>query len=559
MQRSTHALVAVAAVAMLGLSACGGGAQTAATVDAPALSDINPKDRSELAEGGNLRIGLTGMPTQWNYIAAGGADNNLSQILAFTAPANFILDEAAVATPNPNYVTDVEVSEPDVTPQVVTLKLNPEAKWNSGKSITWADYDATVKACNGENEAFDCASTDGYNQVAKVEKGADEFEVKITFKSTYPDWRAAFSTVFAADAVTDPKVFAEGQLDGLNNEWQAGPFVVDKIDKNTQRVYLKRNDKWWGEKAILDTVEFHALEGDLVASAFGNSETDVASTLATADQLQKAMQRQDHTIRKAGSPQWRHFTFNSQSGLLADKALRQAIVRGINRVAIAESDLVGLPVEPQKLMLGNHFFMPGQEGYEDNSGDFAYDPERAAKELDELGWKLEDGKKFRMKDGQELKVEYAMLTGIVTSENEGKLFQSDMEKIGVNVVFKNVPPADFGKTLQEGNFGIIAFTWVGTPYPMNNIGQIYGCESESNYSKVCSKEIEKNRELADVELDKQKRIGYANAADKAIWDEVMTLPLYRRMEFTAVPADLANYGAFGNVSIQPENVGFVKK
>ncbi|MDO5060919.1 MAG: ABC transporter family substrate-binding protein [Actinomycetaceae bacterium] len=559
MKRTSYALVATLAAATLGLSACGGGAVSQnAVTDAPALSDINPKDRSELADGGKLRVGINDMPTQWNPAHASGSNNSLTQILNFTAPRNFILDESAVAKPNPNYLVSAEVTPADVTPQVVTFKLNPKAKWNNGKPITWKDYEATVNACNGTNEAFDCASTDGLSLIEKVEKGADEFEVKFTFKSTYPDWEAALSSVNNAESVSDPKVFADAQADTLNADWLAGPFTLDRIDKTTQRVYLKRNPNWWGETAKLDTVEFHVLEGDLLASAFGNSETDVASTLVTADQLAKASQRPDHVIRKAGSSQWRHFTWNSKSGLLADKKLRQALVRGINREAIAESDLVGLPVEPAKLMLGNHFFLPGQEGYKDNSGDYKYDPERAAKELDELGWKLEDGKKFRTKDGQELKIEYAMITGIVTSENEGKLLQADMEKIGVNVVFKNIASSEFSNVLKDRSFGVVAFTWVSTAYPMNNIGQIYGCKSSNNYSGVCSEKIEELRAKADVELDKAKRIEFANAADKEIWDEVMTLPIYRRMEFTAVPNNLANYGAFGNRSMVPENVGYIK-
>ena len=38
----------------------------------------------------------------------------------------------------------------------------------------------------------------------------------------------------------------------------------------------------------------------------------------------------------------------------------------------------------------------------------------------------------------------------------------------------------------------------------------------------------------------------------------MVLPIYARMEMTAVPKNLANYGAFGLSTVQIENVGFVK-
>lgn len=46
--------------------------------------------------------------------------------------------------------------------------------------------------------------------------------------------------------------------------------------------------------------------------------------------------------------------------------MRQAIQLGINRQAIAQSDLQGLnwPIA----LLNNHFFMNTQEGYQDNAG-----------------------------------------------------------------------------------------------------------------------------------------------------------------------------------------------
>jgi peptide/nickel transport system substrate-binding protein len=45
-----------------------------------------------------------------------------------------------------------------------------------------------------------------------------------------------------------------------------------------------------------------------------------------------------------------------------------------------------------------------------------------------------------------------------------------------------------------------------------------------------------------------------------IWDEVHTLPLYRRQTFTAVPENLANFGAstFQLSGFQAENIGYTE-
>ena len=214
-------------------------------------------------------------------------------------------------------------------------------------------------------------------------------------------------------------------------------------------------------------------------------------------------------------------------------------------------------------MLGNHFFMPGQNGYTDNSGGSKYDPEAAKKQLDEAGWKSEGG--TRTKDGKQLVVNYSLLTGVPTSDNEGQLFKQDMEKIGVKVNFVNTPPDDMSKVLTPHSFDTISFTWQGTPYPMANVRQIYGAKaegskqpSEANYSQLIDPRIEKLIPQVDTEMDVKKRQELANEADKDIWDDVMTLPLYRRVKFTGVPKNLANMGAYTFQTTRAEDIGYLK-
>ncbi|MDU6251112.1 MAG: ABC transporter family substrate-binding protein, partial [Cutibacterium avidum] len=348
-----------------------------------------------------------------------------------------------------------------------------------------------------------------------------------------------------------------------NPDWFTGPFTPTKVDQASKTLTVKRNDKWWGDKAKLDTVTFKAMEDAAKTKAFANKEIDVADTIITKDGYETAKKRDDADMRAAGSLQWRHFTFNAKSASLSDKEVRQAIVKGINRPAIAKSDLAGLPVQADSVMLGNHFFMPGQPGYKDNSGDFKYDPKAAEKQLEDAGWKKQGD--YRVKDGKTLTVNYAQLTGVPTSENEGALFKQDMAKIGVKVNLVNTPSSDMQKVLTNHSFDVIAFTWQGTPYPMANVRQIYGAAAEgskkpsqSNFSQLIDPEIEKRIPSIDAESDVSKRRELTNQADRIIWDNVMTLPLYRRISFTAVPKNLANYGAATFQTVHAENIGFQK-
>ncbi|NNE95505.1 MAG: ABC transporter family substrate-binding protein [Acidimicrobiales bacterium] len=532
------------------------------------LSDMNLQSRDSLQDGGELRFAISLFPGNWNGLNVDGNTVSLDRIDDFVMPNNWIYAEDASFDVDPDYVESFDVQDATAdTGLVVTLNLNPDAIWNSGESIDWEDYEATWKACNGEQEDFNCASTDGYNQIASIEQGDSPFQVIVTFQSSYPDWSAVLSGVFPAEGLVDAATFNEGWAgnDNFNSDWHTGPFALESIDDAERVLTLTRNPNWWGEPALLDTVSFRELQNPADVQAFANGEVDVVETMIDSNSVSQAENRTDGAIRTAGSLQWRHFTFQSKSGNTQDLEVRQAIVKATNRVAIAQSDLAGLPVVPEQLLLGNHFFMPGQQGYVDNSGDFAYDPEAAMAQLDAAGWVLPEGSEVREKDGVPLEVNYAMLTGVATSENEGKLLQSDLANVGIQLNLVNTPTDDFVSTLVGGTFDIIAFTWQGTNYPMANVRQIYGAASEgsdepssSNFAQLIMPEVEALIPQIDTENDLQTRIDLTNQADKIIWDNVHTMPIYRRQSFTAVPENLANMGAstFQLTSLQVENIGY---
>ena len=570
MRKTLTTAVAALAVGSLALTGCGqknqsGGDQNkgdkATSASAP-LAALNIKPRDQIKDGGTLRLTITTLPTGWNPMQV---DNNSvdlkTTIWQFIGVNNFDIAEDGTPKPNPNYIESVKVDTKDGK-QVVTLHLNPKAKWNSGRTIDYTDYQATWKSSNGENDKFLPTTTDGFNQVTSVEKGAKDTDVVIKYKATYPDWTATWSNVLPKEGISDPNTFNSGWKTP-NPDWFTGPFTPTKVDQASKTLTVKRNDKWWGDKAKLDTVTFKAMNNATQTKAFANKEIDAASGIVTKDGYQTAKKRPDAEMRQAGALQWRHFTFNAKSASLSDKEVRQAIVKGINRPAIAKSDLAGLPVQADSVMLGNHFFMPGQAGYKDNSGDYKYDPKAAEKQLDEAGWKKQGD--YRVKDGKTLTVNYAQLPGVPTSENEGALFKQDMAKIGVKVNLVNTPSSDMQKVLTNHSFDVIAFTWQGTPYPMANVRQIYGAAAEgskkpsqSNFSQIIDPEVEKLIPQIDTEMDVNKRRELTNEADKHIWDDVMVLPLYRRIMFSGAPKNLANYGSATFQSTRGEDIGYVK-
>lgn len=553
------------------LAACGGPVQSptaTATTAAPGAStgwDINETPRDQLTAG--EFVGSISYPiTTWNQFSVKGNDQELTFLQAPIRPTYYDFQGNGEAVLNPDYlVSATTATNPNL---VVTLKLNPKAVWNDGEVIGADDWIATWKAQNGTNKKFAAASTDGWNLVTSVQAGGTQQDVVITFKSTYPDWTAIVADgPLRAESIGTPEQFNDGWKSYRDSDF-AGPYKVTSWDKTSGTVVMAPNDRWWGAKPLLTKLTWKQIKAEALAAAFANRETDYYDIGPDPDGFQQASNAQDSVVRVSAGPNFRHFTFNSQAPNLADVNVRQAIVMGLDRTIIAKSDLAGLPGD--QVPLNNNLYVSNQVGYVDQAKATGIDfnVEGAKTKLDAAGWKLNEATGFREKDGKQLDIGFSVLGGVSASENEGLQAQKMLKEIGVNLKLITVDVAkDWPGVLTEAKFDIIAFSWIGTPYPLRNIGQIYGGETkdgkfapnESNYAQLEIPELLKLIPQIDVEMDAAKRTQLGNQAAQTIWEAAHTLPLYQRPMLVGVRAKLANIGALGMAKIPKwENVGYTK-
>ncbi|MDO4901605.1 ABC transporter family substrate-binding protein [Actinomyces sp.] len=516
---------------------------------------MNRKDRADLQQGGELNFAMQSAVANWNNMHVNGNTGDVRLIMDFVSPYFLDWGDDGAPTPNPDFLTTYEAEEVDGK-TVVTMGLNEKAVWGNGRPMDSEDIKASLAHANDSEYLW--ASNDGIKDVESVEI-IDEHTAKITFKTVFPDWTSALTGVSPKELMADAKTFNESMAGAgaFNNDYFAGPFKIDSYNESQQLVTLVPNDLWWGEAPLLDKVTFRALDPSAEATSFANKAIDVIDYISSADVYNQATGREDAEIRQNFGLQWRHFTINAASGPLADKAVRQALMRACDREAIASSDLAGLPIEMDKVMLGNRFFMPSQEGYQDNSGAWSYDPEAAKTLLEDAGWgEGDDG--IRVKDGQRLSFTYIIPSGTPTTENEGNLLQSQLKEVGMEMKLSTVESDKyFSEYVNAKNYEITAFTWQKTQYPLANIGQIYGTGSESNFTSQSIPEIDDYIAKIASTMDEDERASMANECDALIWENVMNVPIYQRMQFTAVPKNLANFGAKGLASYRPENIGYV--
>ncbi|MFJ8972683.1 MULTISPECIES: ABC transporter family substrate-binding protein [Streptomyces] len=419
-KRRSLALLTTGVLTIPVLAGCSsGGEETSRGVP----QDIAPAARQAVSDGSTVNWAVDALPATFNAFQA-DADSATTRITGALLPSLFPMDASGQPKLNPDYLESAKIIEREPK-QVVLYKLNQQAVWSDGREIGAPDFVAQWRALRGKDSAFWTARNSGYERIEKIDRGADDLQVRVTFSKPYADWRSLFSPLYPKEITGSPDAFNDGARTTLKNT--AGPFVLRGVSKAKGTVTLARNPRWWGDKAKLDTLVFRAVAPGDRTRALADGTVDVADIDAsTADRItlarrdrgnngqplahgpgsettpaaalrswalahgsdeeaaeiaqaareknrkavvaytaeQKALR--DFAVRKSLEPAYTQLALNGESGPLADDRVRRAVARALDREELARTVLgpLGLPAKP----LGSHLALAGQPGYKDGSG-----------------------------------------------------------------------------------------------------------------------------------------------------------------------------------------------
>nr|WP_225827300.1 ABC transporter family substrate-binding protein [Streptomyces sp. TML10] len=431
--RSALAFLTAGALAVPLLTGCGSDVDEAGSPLAG--QDIAPVARDLVADGGTLKWAVDAVPETLNTFQA-DADAGTARIAQAVLPSMFRLDAKGRPEANPAYLESAKVIETEPR-QVVLYKLNQQAVWSDGREIGAADFVAQWRALSGTNSAYWTARNAGYDRIAKIERGANDLQVRVTFSRPYADWKSLFSPLYPKDVMGTPDAFNDGARRKL--AVTAGPFRVEKIDTARKDVVLTRNPRWWGRPAKLNEIVLHTVKRENRDIALADGSADLAEidsadaqriglaartkgtgtplqgsgrTSATKlrdwalahglhsdevhagqQKLRKAVTRyleqqqalRDVEVRKSLEPAYTQLALNGSTGPLADERVRRAVARALDRTELARLVLtpLGLPAVP----VGSHLALSGQAAYADNSGALGnQDAKEAQALLADAGW-----------------------------------------------------------------------------------------------------------------------------------------------------------------------------
>lgn len=559
MRKNAKVGVATLAVASIALTACssskGGGLDQSSGNKAQASSsknDVNALPYDRVPSGGTLRWPISSFPANFNVLNVDGNEQGINDLMNSTLPIVWHFDAGGKPILNTEVVDKAE--QTSTSPQVIEYHINPKAVWSDGSAITYKDFAGMWKADNGTNKAFNVASTNGYEQISSVEKGATNQDVKVTYRAAYPDWQSVFSLLLPSVLTATPGSFNKLWANGPT--LAGGPFKIDSIDKTAKTITVGHNDKWWGKTAKLDKIQYIVLDQSAQAKALQSDQVDFVDVGPSVATFALAKATPGIIIRKAGGPNWRHIDLG-KGGPLADVKVRQAVILSIDRQGDAKTLLS--PLDWPADVLNSHIWMNNQAQYKSTCSDLCNrDTAKAGQLLEEAGYrKGPDG--FYAKNGKPLDLQFVIAAGTKTQEDESALQQKTLQQAGIKVTIKPVP-ADpyFPDYITVGKFDLAIFSWIGTPFPISSAKSIYTSKGNQNYAKIGTPDIDTLFQQAVTELDIKKAVDLTYQIDQKIWEEGHSVPIYQRPELIGAKASLVNFGAFGFADTDYELIGFKK-
>jgi peptide/nickel transport system substrate-binding protein len=554
-------LIAVGVASLLVVSACGGGSDTSGngSTASSSFADCATKpltcNSGTPKQGGSVTYTIEKKITGWNLLTAESNTFDFQEVLDGVLPQGPFIN-----TPDlkPTLNTDLIVSaeQTSTAPQTIVYKINPDASWNDGTPISADDFIYAWQTQNGV-DCKDCStvSTGGYDQIQSVVGSDNGKTVTVVFKTPYSDWQGLFGPLYPAHIAKQHGDLAASWkwLDETQPTYSGGPYVISAYEKDVS-VTETPNPKWYGKtKPSLDKLVFRIITDQTQeVPALQNNEVQVIYPQPNADIVSQVKQINGVQSMLGKGLTWEHLDLNLKNPLLGDTKLRQAMFTAINR-----KDVIAKTVgqfDPGIQELNNHNFMNGAAGYKDvitSTGQGEGDVDKAKALLTSAGY-TGVGTALKTPSGQDVGFRCSFTEGNTLRQQSCELFQNELQALGIKVT--PTPISSLGDTLSSGDYDMIIFAWVGTPFPFSGAYQTWLSTSGSNYGHWTNAQSDALLKDAASQTDHAKAVDDLNQADQIMSNDAYVLPLFAKPTFLAAYQNIVNIRDDATQTGPPYNV-----
>ena len=537
------------AAAMTTVSSSNSGSSTAVGSFAKAWASI-PRTPAARAKKKSMVFGLEQAVTGFNLNDQD--ENAYYAALVSGTPiirGNYLVDQRGNAANS--YHLDM-ASKVKATKKYLKIWIRKDANWNwlghKARPVTAADYIYTWKQIT--DPASNVASNAGY---ANIQRAKVNSKKVVTFYwkkgQAFADYRDLFGYVYPGFALKGQKFNDYWHNCVCGNDGHPisdGPFYMSSYSPG-QGMILKKNPKWYGQKAGLNTIAFRIItDTNSEIQAMRGGEVDAISPSPEGGLSVLVHQR---NLKYSAIPSFTQEHWDIQvnpaanvrshwNPLLAKLYIRQAISEGMNRQTLIQALYGGIEHGLKPLNNPEYEIGPPALGKHAYFKKYNFNPQGAIKLLKSHGCTggptspSSGNSKVWTCGGQKTEFRFDT-TSRASRVQSSQIFQQQLKEIGIKLdVTIHDAATFFGTTLPNTDFDLGEYAWTGGPDP-SGFDAIYQCYNAhknlggSNYKRYCNKNVDKLIKKADVNFNALQRTTQYQQVAKIVANQIAIIPLYQ--------------------------------
>ncbi|ARJ06945.1 peptide ABC transporter substrate-binding protein [Cnuibacter physcomitrellae] len=414
-------------------------------------------------------------------------------------------------------------------------EIRDDMTWSDGTPITAKDVAYTMNAVKRDKP-----SGTFYGQMANFESATAVSDTRVEITLTQPDSSIVEEIGFWGNVVPQ-HVFepagsvAEFPNDGSNGGWvSAGPFVMDSVQVG-QSYTLERTESYplvEGGTPLPAKIVYRVFpDVNTEILALQSGEVDVIANSLPPAQVKQLQGTEGIEVAEITGLGYSHMTYNMTNPDLAKVEVRQALAHAADYEAIRNVVLQG-----QAVSTGSSPLMPVLSKYYDDSiTEYEFDPDMSRDLMEKAGYTADANGMFPVS----FRLIYS-LQDPVTSQ-WAQLVKDSAAEAGITIELQGTERNTYLAMTNEGDFDIYAGNFAIMDDPVTNFSLSYLPDGAINYTYVDDPELNALIAKASQTFDEDEKISIMRDAAKIVHDNVYDNIMYTQNLYVAYSSDWAGF------------------
>lgn len=498
-----------------------------------------------------LRIGVIQEFGQFNPVTV-----NLASTEAFM---HFLLRGMTTRNKQGLPIADLAESVPQLSHNNAMWNIKSNAHWSDGKPVTCQDWWLGWQIGLSQNTMV--SDKGMYTKIKNIEwKKTNLKKCTVTYSTAswtydrdlpYPVPFHLENDVFTKwkhqrEAYDQNSIFVTAPTKiGL----YSGPYQISEF-KLGSHFLLIPNPYFFGEKPKIEKILVLFIgESNAILAGLKTKSINMVSAVGFPPDLAltyfETEKNEPYQVFFQDSPVFQGLFINHENEILKDDKVRTALAAAIDKKTLTAAFF------NSKLLPAETFIAPTSAEFKNMP--VIYKVENAKKLLDQAGWKITD-KKFRVKNGKELILDFRTSSGIKILETIQVYICNEFAKIQVGCNIKNQPPRVLlGDTITKGDFMLALFG--NSILPDTSLTSLFSSKEIPNkenswaggntirWRSVIADEL---LQAFDLENNQKKRGLILKKLESEILKQTAFIPLYHRKEAAVIPDNLSGITYLSN-------------